>query len=493
MKASVQKQFEMTMQKNSSFEQMDEWLHAYFSEAASPHRLPVIGKMLNPAIFLLSEKKAQKWIESLLKEEWMIPNLFALELLEQYDLEFERANERIRSFFQEKNGFSVIFRFLKANEHITYAQFLALVFDKPVEKFEKESGLVEIFCFKVNRKMFVQPVFAEQKFANIRFACKKMASIFVYYRLENISQPIMLLKMFMRQLKECMSNANAALVMNELTSIIDYTNRKSLTLKQVHLLNLFVQFNGGKRALLRIEKRIDYLQEQYSNEPFMLSELEHTLIDYLMFIRAENLQLADERLHYGKRLIVDNRLNEFAVEMYLAMEDSLHQLRPTPNSLVKLYPSYFLEFIYAKMLQTFVDAELFDESYYILKNYEIASCNAIFHVLNGDVSEEALAQIEATVQRDIIYIIKYPAGQMMEAIQLWKDEYLNEKSPFYPIAMHSAGHVINILKTLFVKEELDCFEKLFEVYKKYFNFPEHTLLLHNFLIRHIDEKTSQNC
>mgnify|MGYP003398098525 FL=1 len=49
---------------------------------------------------------------------------------------------------------------------------------------------------------------------------------------------------------------------------------------------------------------------------------------------------------------------------------------------------------------------------------------------------------------------------------------------------------MNILKTLFVVEQLDCFEKILDVYKKYLEIPRYTSQLHEFLLEKMDEKTS---
>ena len=87
--------------------------------------------------------------------------------------------------------------------------------------------------------------------------------------------------------------------------------------------------------------------------------------------------------------------------------------------------------------------------------------------------------------------MKKPANEMMEAITLWKQHYLNDPQHLTKIAISTVKHTHCILKVLFMTEQFDCFEKLMEVYKKYLEITSYTNSLKQFIQSHLENESNE--
>ena len=310
-------------------------------------------------------------------------------------------------------------------------------------------------------------------------------------KLALIEQPVGFMKIFKELLAVAYTHNRIASIIHKLVQELDYENPKSFELKQLHLLNIVNHYVSGRRSLIRLKKCVDRFVANWSHGNFEITEMEQTLLAYLLFMRATVLKLPDEQLEFALFLMEDERLNNHSVEILFEFGAALNLVRPQPESIVKNYANYYLEHVYYLMLNTLVERELFYEGYKLLKRVEIASCTAMYQVIQGDKSEEALAYIEATVQRDITTVMQMPASQMMEAIQSWQALYRKPKTIYAKTAIITTKHIMNILKILFVNEQLDGFEKLLEVYKKYLEIPSSSKMLHQFLVDHIEHRSER--
>ena len=464
---------------------------AQLSNPLKEEMLDIWGASMSIYSLVMEEERMELYIEKLITQYWSELNLFSIPDLEQTNMDLHALNTRLQQYITSKSGKARLLQYIKRNNRLHYQQFLTLIFDKEIDINPQHTGLVEIVCFTVKDKFLVQGIFAEKEAFWRTIYAKKMYSILRQVKLEVIEQPIAFIRCFKQMLQtKCTANRTAT-ILHKLTVEMDYNNPKSFELKQLHLLNIVNHYVSGRRSLQRLAKCIDQFTRNWSSGNFAITEKEQTLMYYLLFMRAAELKKDDEVLRYAYELIEDEKLNTHSVEIFFEFGEILKLVQPTPLSIVKNYAEHYLEHVYALILQTFVEHQLYDEALRLLKQFELASCTSIYEVLNGNSGEANLAKIEATVQRDITDILKKPANEMMDAITLWKQRYLNDPHRLSKIAKSTVKHTHSILKVLFITEQFDCFEKLMEVYKKYLEIPSYTISLKQFIQSHLEKESKE--
>lgn len=450
-----------------------------------------LGPLLPLDDFLVDERKFHQMVAQLIKRHWQPFNLFIENELAQVNIDIEQFEWRIQQFLTVQNGLQRITQYILNNHRITYTQFLSIVFDRDLKLKTVNNELQEIIVFKIQERYFVQAILLDQYVYDELLFIKKACAIFTFVKLETIQYPLELMKRYQQFLIKFFSNNRTALIIHQHILNMDYENKKSFELKQIHLFNIIHHFISGKRSLKRLSKCIGYFKQQFASGVLAITEKEQTLFDYLLFMRAHLLHLKDEKLIYALALLEDERLNTYAVEMFFEFGETLQAKRPAPESLIKDYPSYYIEHIFYLIVQTLVENEMYEKCFYVLKEYDVASCSAIHYALNEEQTTEILAQIEATVQKDIAHLIGVPPQEMMAAIKCWQQNRFQKNNKVYTIATVTAKHVINLLKVFFMEEQLIMFEKLMEIYKKYLEIPVLSSQLHEFLLQKIDEKMPQ--
>lgn len=448
------------------------------------------GESLFVQSFLLEEERANTYMEKLIKSYWGELHLLLIPYFEQLHLDVHHLNSRLEQYLKSEQGMQRLIQYVKRNQRLNYQQFLSLVFEKDIQVEAAHTGLAEIICLTLKDKYLVQGIYTEyQSFWQTIFA-KKMYSILVQGKLDTITNPLQFFRIFKSMLSaECTSN-RAATIIHKLIHELDYQNPKSFELKQLHIYNMLNHYLSGKRSLVRLEKCIEQFTANWKSGNFGMTEKEQTLIHYLLFMRAVQLKKPTEVLYYTHLLLEEDRLSTYSVEIFLEFGDILKLVQPNEHALLKFYPAYYLEHVYSLMLHTYVENEQYEAALHLLKHQELASCAAIYESLNNERISAPLAQIEATIQRDIVRIMHMQPNEMMRAIKMWRDAYLNEPD-LLRIAKSSAKHVQTILKVLFVTEQFDAFEKLMDVYKKYMEIPSYTNALKIFIQQRLEQNRSE--
>jgi hypothetical protein len=471
-----------------------EFLEKAIAQLSNPlidEKPDIWGTSMSIPSLVMDEARMEPYIEKLITQYWSELNLFLIPELEHTNMDLQTLNSRLQQYITSPSGKARLLQYIKINNRLQYQQFLSLIFDKEIDINPKHTGLVEIVCFTVKDKFLVQGIFAEQESFWRTLYAKKMYSILRQVKLEAIEQPIAFIRCFKQMLQaKCTANRSATIV-HKLTVELDYYNPKSFELKQLHLLNIVNHYLSGRRSLQRLAKCIDQFTRNWSSGNFAITEKEQTLLYYLLFMRAAELKKEDELLRYAYELIEDEKLNTHSVEIFFEFGEILKLVQPMPLSIVKNNAEHYLEHVYALILQAFVEHQLYDDALHLLKQFELASCTSIYEVLNGSSDEAALAKIEATVQRDITAIMKKPANEMMDALTVWKQNYLNNPHHLSKIAKSTVKHIHSILKVLFITEQFDCFEKLMEVYKKYLEIPSYTNSLKQFIQDHLEKESNE--
>lgn len=449
------------------------------------------GSTLPLHSILIDVERAAQFVEALVTNYWGELNLFLLDDLADSNVDVDQMNGRLQQFFQSANGKDRLFQYVKQNHTLRYDHFLTLVFDKEIKADAKHTGLTEIILFPVKDKFILQGIYTECEVFWRTLYAKKIYSVLRECKLAQIESPVHLFNTYKELLAvTCTKNRIASIIYKHVMEM-DYENPKSFELKQLHLLNIINHYSSGRRYINKLKKCIEQFTASWSHGDFALTEKERTLLAFISFMRATLLRNVQEQLIYARFLLEDDRISEHSVELFLEFGTVLGLARPQPDALVKNYTENYLEYLFYLMLNAFVERGHYDEAMELLKQYEMASCVAVHRVINGQTGAEQLAAIEATVQRDITNVTNHAPQQMMEAIRYWRENYKIPTSKYGEITAYTVRHLSNILKTLFVYDQYDGFEKLMEVYKKYLELPQYTVKLHRFLVEHVEQESER--
>lgn len=444
-------------------------------------QLPIWGAPMYSDDFLLKQERAEEFCFQLVKYYWGKFDLFFYDSFSKANMNVDMANEKLEQFFAQPKNRKQLFTFLHTQGEVEFEQLIEFIFAKSIRTLRPQTGLNKIYVYQANNHFFVQPIYCEhEKFWQV-IGAKKIYSVFLQLPLKKISRPAELMATFKALLAEQLTVNRVATIVHKLVQKIDFENPKSDELKQLHLLNVRTHFTSGRRHMLKLRKCIHTLQQNWSTGQFALNNKEYTLLGYMLFQEAVFKKDYRNILMQGMYLIEEERLNNHAIELVVEYTDVLSSMNPQPYALVKHYRNNYLEHVFFELIDSVVKEEKFEQGIELLKNYELATCTAIFELLQSADYEDILHKIEATVQRDIAILVDGSIHKVRESLATWQSEYLDARSPYHAIAMMTSQHICNLLKILFNAEEDNLVEKLLAVYKKYLLVPAHFHNLRQFI------------
>lgn len=446
----------------------------------------IFGAILPLNSILIDQEKASKLIFSTAQKYWGDINLFLHAILQGTSIDLENANDRLQAFFSTPQSKKAIFEYLLIHNSFKFENLIGLVFGKEIKFSKAVGGLHQIHLYQIGKKYLIHIVYNEHSnFWNVLFS-KKIYSIFMQTPLHTIQHATQLIQQFKALLETQYTLNQSVIITNQLIQQIDNENIRSYHLKELHLFNLISHFNGGKRHFRKLNALIEEIIASWEKGKWALSEKESTLLTYILAITTSAQNDTEKIIEYGKQLIENDRLINHAIELLLEYSDVLPNLKPEPPTLVKRYDKNYLEQIFFILIDALVQSKKFSEVIFLLKQHEIASCSSIYEYFNAQqFDKDLLHRIEATVQRDIAYIVHNSPQYVLQSIEVWLEHYHDEKSPYNEIAYMTSKHVCNILKSLFATEQFELFEKLMEIYKKYLKVDQHFDDLRDFVAGYV--------
>lgn len=449
----------------------------------------IFGAILPIELILVSKTRAQNLLFSVAKKYWGNVDLFLHSTLQETSIDLESANDRLAAFFSTQAGKKAIWDYITIHNRLEFANLIALVFGKEVKitKSRSVGGLRQLYLYQVGNRYFLHTILNDTyRFWDILFI-KKIYSLFMQTPLDTIHNANELIKHFKSLLEIHFTLNQSVIITNHLIAFIDQENIRSYHLKELHLYNLISHFNGGKRHFRKVDSLIEEIVASWGKGKWALSEKEHTLLSYIRAITAAEHNDTASVIEYGSYLIANDRLINHAIELFLEYSDVLPHLKPEPETLVKRYDKNYLEQIFYILIDALVQNSKYHEVIELLKQHEIASCISLYAYFNREHSDQnAIFKIEATVQRDIAYIVDNSPQHVVQSIEIWLQDYHDEQSHYFEIAHMSSKHLCNILKSLFVTQHYELFEKLIEVYKKYLVIDVHFNDLRDFVSAHVN-------
>ena len=443
------------------------------------------GVALDSNAFLLEQEQAETCCFLLLKHYWGKVNLFCYDSFQEAHFNVEVINEKMQHFFDTPENKKALLAFLHKKGEIHFSQLIEFLFAKSIQIPVTETGLERLIVYQVGQRFFVQPIYSKEVGYWEYIAAKKMYTLFLQQPLETIERPQQLMQRFKALLQPHFSRNRVTTIIHKVVQQVDLENPKSYVLKQLHLFNVGLHFSSGRRHLKKLRKCIAHVQAEWNEGPFALNEKEQTLLSYMLFREAITRHDNEAIIQHGLYLIEEERLSNHAIELVVDYEDVLQSMNPQPQALVKSYRENYLEHLFFVLLNTLVKEEQWTEAFALITSYELASCTAIFELLQ-DQDPEMLHLIEATAQQDIAVLVDGTTQIIRESLVSWQTYHLQKGSPYYEIALHTSQHLCNILKILFNAEQDLLVEKLLAVYKKYMLIPAHFENLRQF----IEQRTS---
>ena len=438
------------------------------------------GVALDSHAFLLEQKQAETFCFLLLAQYWGSLNECSSDCFHEAHFNVEVANEKMQHFFNTPENKKALFAFLHKKGSIHFSQLIEFLFAKSIQLPVTENGLERVLIYQVGQRFFVQPIYANAVGYWEYIAAKKIFSLFLQQPLIAIERPLQLLQLFKALLQPHFSKNRVTTIIHKVVQQLDFENPKSYPLKQLHLFNIELHFSSGRRHLKKLRKHIAHMQAEWKEGVFALNEKEQTLLSYMLFREAITRHDNAAIIRHGLYLIEEERLSNHAIELVVEYEDVLQSMNPQPQALVKSYRENYLEHLFFVLLNTLVKEEQWNEAFALITSYELASCSAIFELLQ-DQNAEMLHLIEATVQQDIAVLVDGTTQIIRDSLVTWKTHHLQKNSPYYEIAQQTSQHVCNLLKILFIKEQDLLVEKLLAVYKKYLLIPAHFENLRQFI------------
>ncbi|MEK4227998.1 Fe-S-cluster redox enzyme [Solibacillus sp. FSL H8-0538] len=441
-------------------------------------------------LILTDEECAEEFCFLLLKKYWKQANLLFVEPLQAVNLDIEFANERIQLFFESPQNKSALFNYLVIHSEMRFEHLIALIFGKTMKEGIRGAGLECLYVHKIDGQYFVQAIYCTQSLFWETVYAKKLYSIFQQVPLHAIDDPLILMKNFKMHVLKIESVNRTATIIHKLIQRLDHVNPQSFQLKQLHLFNVITHFTSGRRHFLKLKKCIEHVEAMWGTGHWALNEKERTLLSYILLNDAVMKKDREKVIEHGLFLIEQDRLNNHAVELVVEYSDVLKSMKPQPEALVKNYKENYLEYVFFVVMDALVEKQRFGTVFRLLQEHELASCTAIYDVVNTSSKAEVLHKIEATVQRDIAFLVDSSPQYMLDSVRVWQEQYTSPTSPYWTVAEMTSWHICNVLKTVFVEEQYEVFEKLMSVYKKYLVIPSHVERLREFIEEYIVKQGS---
>lgn len=450
----------------------------------------VFGNTLPLDAFLVTEEVAANLVFSNARKQWGRVDLFTLDCLKSLHVDTDSINDRLDDFFYSPKGKRAMMEHLQLHHQFKFANLISLLYSKETKELQCVTSLRKIYLYKVDNRYLVHPIFEENNnFWEWLFA-KKVYSLFMQIPLERIGHVHELLIHLELAVKKSYPHVDNFPpdffeAMDKCITYVDKQNGDSLEKKILFIQKLVSYFRMTNGQNNKLEYLANELLERWSTGNFSLTEKERVIIAYTQFVLAKEGQVPEKIHKFGRYLLEHERLNNHAVEIMLEYADVLPSIKPTPYILVKQYNGNYLEYIFSELIGALVAQEHYEEALVLIKEYEIASCETIHQFLNGECDKDDLYRIEATVQRDIAFIVDNSPNYISASIETWRANYYREDSQYYKIAEMTSRHVCHLMKIFFVTEQFDLFERLMETYKKYLSIEPHFEEMRQFMEQYV--------
>lgn len=454
---------------NSALEQAVVKVTRGSSENAHPY---IFGHILPVDSFLLTEEEASYFVLLNVRKYWGSVDLLTLSHLQSLQINTDGIHERLNRFLYSSTGKNMIVEYLILHHELTFESFISLIYGKEVKELPSKTGLQKLFLYKVGHRYLIHPIFKEHHISWHWLLVKKIYSTWLQIPLVEISH----MQAMFNQLEQSSRKAfrhmkgfsnEFMMALDQCVTQVDTQNKNSVAKKILFMQRIVCYFrlSGGQDK--RIEPLVHELKMRWSKGNVVLTEKELVLIAYVQFVVASHHRDSNQLLACGRYLLAHERLNNHAVEIMVEYKDILPSMKPTPHILVKSYDANYLEYILYTLIEALVENEKYQEAYNIIKEYEMASCEFIYLYVNDQYDDEDLYRMEATVQRDIAFIVDQSPQYVGASIETWRASYKEETSPYYKIAVRTSKHMCHMMKVLFAVEQFNLFERLMEIYKKY--------------------------
>lgn len=396
--------------------------------------------------YLLTKDKAIETFQDLLTE-WDIQDESQLMKMFQFT-----QSEFIVGFEQLARQFSISKNFV-----LTYLQQIAII--------------------QIDGRYIVQPIHISSAKEDERKLELLIRTTFKQIPIEFWVDGVQSFRFYQKFVPQIMSKTQARKVLEEVTLRITKRNKKSLAIKQIQMLHVVYHFSLKSRFTV---KHAQLIQRKWGSGKWALTEKEKTMLAYILMQETARRMQDEMTLKHALFLIENDRLANFAVELILDYGHLLPPFKPDSNIYVKNFRANYLEYTFFLTIEVLDRLQRYEEIVGILKQFPIASCDALSLYLHTREIDN-LVQLEATMQRDIAYIVDQSHKNIRKSLQKWNYIYTVEGTKEYKIARQISSHTCRLLKAIFMTEQYSLFDKLMTAYNKYFFFEDDYLHLKNFV------------
>lgn len=446
-----------------------------------------IGEPFMRAIATVSNETSSIWGELLPIKQILVSDELALALVKSYCIEdiaaFSNVEQGVKKVLQDllqHNYDAQLLQYMALHQSIEVQNLLRFLTGMEITLPEQEIQYLAVY--KIANQWLIHPIWRQDSDFWCQLHAKKLYSLFMQVDIAYIQSPALLILQLQKALASIsMSKNRIATIIHQIIDNITKSNELSYELKMLHLSDVIIHFTSGSKHFQKLRKRIAKLETMWLEGEWALTEKERTLLAYILFEEAVSRKDAEQILVHGLFLIEEDRLNNHIVELMVEYNEVLKIIPPQPETIVKAYNKNCGEFIFYYVIEALVKTQQFDRVISLLNDYEIASCTEIYQYINKVQDEDLLHKIEASVQRGIACIVDGSTQHVRQSLVKWQESYLMKRGPYAEIVVMTSKHVCHILKSLWATEQLELFERLIEIYRKYLFVPAHFQQLRAFV------------
>lgn len=279
------------------------------------------------------------------------------------------------------------------------------------------------------------------------------------------------------------SKEKALRIVGDVTKKAMKTNRKSLQLKQMHLLFIVYLFSAESGY---VQREIKAFERRWSAGKWALNEKEKALLHYMrMHLAARRKRWKKVKLH-GETLLRDDLLASYAVELTVDFGALLPSYSTDAHVFIKSLKNHYVAYmcyLYVMALDQLHDVEGVVE---FMKMEPIVSCTML-HTYFQTRDPDELVRVETVVQQNIGVLIDGHHSAVRASIERWQQSQAESND----LIVTLSEHVCRLIKACFLTDELAVFDQLMKIYMKYFYVERHFMRLKESLksnMEYVDEK-----
>lgn len=285
-------------------------------------------------------------------------------------------------------------------------------------------------------------------------------------------------RFYMAFIRQLYSKKAAWHIVTDVTRKMMKVNQKSLQLKQLHLLYIVYLFSIESDYVQREMKMFD---RRWSAGKWALHEKEQVLLHYMRMHVAARRKRWQKVKRHAERLLQDDWLASFAVELTVDIGMLLPSYSTDANMFMKSFKNHYVAYTCYLYVMALSELNNNEGIVQFVKAEPVASCTMLYTYMQTRDPDD-LVRVETVVQQNIAELVDGHHRHVGASIQRWQEVRVDMDDWIITLS----EHVCRLIKACFIMGELAVFEKLMTIYMKYLYVEHHFVRLKESLKSNIE-------